>query len=107
YCAICWTEALQAAPSLMLGCGHIFHAECIQNQLKARWSSPNISFACLECPLCHARIQHGGKTLVPLLGPLEKLYSDISDKAMQRLKHLNLESCKDLTDPASNFYKKP
>lgn len=72
FCNICWVESLGSAPSVKLDCGHVFHYHCIHKQVSAlfqfvlteqvsgKWSSANIAFGFLECPLCTAKIRHEG-----------------------------------------------
>lgn len=53
YCAICWTEPLNAAPVVKLkSCGHTFHAHCLRARIAVKWDSAEINFSCLGCPLC-------------------------------------------------------
>ena len=52
-CNICFTSELGEEPCVQLpGCKHIFHAECIKNLLKHRWSTLRISFDFMACPAC-------------------------------------------------------
>ena len=37
-------------PLIKIGCGHVFHAECLRNHLRARWPEQNISWRFLRCP---------------------------------------------------------
>lgn len=37
-------------------CGHVFHANCVLQLLKHRWSTLKISFAFMQCPTCKAEI---------------------------------------------------
>ena len=39
YCNICWTEDLQSMPSISLGCGHIFHYQCIKQRVDGGFQS--------------------------------------------------------------------
>lgn len=105
YCAICWTEALEAAPVAALPCGHAFHVHCLEGQLRARWSSPHIAFGCLHCPLCQARLRH--PALAPLLAPLDALYESVAAKALRRLEFLGQQGRPELTDASSPLCGKP
>ena len=49
-CAICYTSELGSDPVVKLGCGHFFHEECVEQLLKHRWSTMQISFAFMACP---------------------------------------------------------
>ena len=51
-CNICFTSELGAEPSVKLACGHIFHAECVRNLLKHKWSTLRINFEFMACPAC-------------------------------------------------------
>ena len=51
-CNICYTCELQEEPSVQLSCGHIFHANCIIELLKHKWTSLRITFAFMSCPSC-------------------------------------------------------
>ena len=51
-CCICYTCELSEEPSVKLGCGHIFHANCVRNLLQHRWSTLRITFAFMDCPQC-------------------------------------------------------
>ena len=55
-CAVCYTSELGAQSCVQLTCGHIFHADCILQLLKHRWSTLKVSFAFLACPSCKAEI---------------------------------------------------
>ena len=51
-CMICFTEALSAAPAILLACGHVFHLHCSQSVLQSRWIGPRITFGFRLCPIC-------------------------------------------------------
>ena len=51
-CNICYTCELNEEPSVELGCGHVFHANCVLELLKHRWASLRITFAFMNCPQC-------------------------------------------------------
>jgi E3 ubiquitin-protein ligase MYCBP2 len=105
YCNICWTEDLKSAPSIQLQCGHIFHYQCVDNQLTKRWHTTNISFGFCDCPLCSRWMSH--PSLQELMTPIKQLYNDIKDKALQRLKFQNLEIAKEIATEGEIFYKNP
>ena len=52
YCTICWTSELGSEPCIKLGCGHVFHVNCIKSILENKWTSFRITFAFLNCPSC-------------------------------------------------------
>lgn len=49
-CGICYTSELGAEACSKLGCGHVFHTNCVVNLLKHRWTILKISFAFMSCP---------------------------------------------------------
>jgi hypothetical protein len=50
HCSLC----LDQSANLQLGCSHVFHDECILNQLKAGWTGVRISFNFMRCAECRA-----------------------------------------------------
>jgi len=105
YCNICWTEDLKSAPAIQLKCGHIFHYQCIENQLTKKWHTTNISFGFCECPLCSRWITH--PSVKEIMDPIQELYNDIKDKAMQRLKYQKLDNAKEIVGEGEIFYNNP
>ena len=55
-CTICWTSELEAEACVQLGCGHVFHANCVLKLLQHRWSTLKISFGFMACPSCKQSI---------------------------------------------------
>ena len=51
-CQVCQAGLLGEAPSVELDCGHIFHASCIRDLLRHRWSTQRITFNFMKCPSC-------------------------------------------------------
>ena len=51
-CAICFTSELRDEACIKLGCGHVFHANCVLKLLKHGWNTLKISFAFASCPSC-------------------------------------------------------
>ena len=37
---------------------HVFHRDCVQAKLMARWQGAAIDFAFLNCPLCARPMRH-------------------------------------------------
>ena len=42
---------------MQLKCGHIFHANCVIELLKHKWTSLRITFSFMSCPACKAPIE--------------------------------------------------
>eukprot|EP00475_Leptophrys_vorax_P003598 TRINITY_DN12116_c0_g1_i1.p1 TRINITY_DN12116_c0_g1~~TRINITY_DN12116_c0_g1_i1.p1 ORF type:complete len:305 (-),score=60.09 TRINITY_DN12116_c0_g1_i1:43-957(-) len=51
-CALC----LDSGCDLELRCSHVFHRDCIANQLTAGWTGPRISFNFMRCAVCRSSI---------------------------------------------------
>jgi RCR-type E3 ubiquitin transferase len=58
WCAVCCcacgamqVDALSAAPSIRLACGHVYHAHCVKQRIETKWPGQRINFKFLECPL--------------------------------------------------------
>ena len=56
-CAICYTCELKEEPCVKLGCGHIYHANCVIELLKHKWPTLRITFDFMSCPQCKAPIE--------------------------------------------------
>lgn len=54
-CGICYLEALARQPTIQLGCGHAFHADCLHQLISAGYSGAQIAFGFLGCPSCRVR----------------------------------------------------
>ena len=59
-CSICYTCDLGEQSCVQLPCGHVFHADCVLQLLKHRWSTLRVSFAFMSCPSCKAEITGEG-----------------------------------------------
>ena len=82
-CMICFSEALGAAPVILLQCGHAFHVHCCQAVLQRRWPGPRITFTFMTCPICKRDMSH--TSLDGLIAPLIALREDVRRKARMRL----------------------
>jgi hypothetical protein len=105
FCGICYVDALSAAPSIELECGHVFHVECVEQRLRNRWNGPVIAFQFLDCPLCAKPINHA--SVAELLKVARKFKDTVEAKANQRLVFEELLNDKQLTDKSSRFFRKP
>jgi len=56
YCSVCYCSGLGQEPSVILKCGHIFHMECLKQQVQKQYNGPRIVFGYLDCPDCKTRI---------------------------------------------------
>ena len=59
YCRACLCETVARQPSLRLGCGHTFHAACLERIVRTGPPGPAITFAFLGCPSCRVRTFYG------------------------------------------------
>ena len=86
-CTICYTCELQEEPSVQLTCGHIFHANCVLELLKHKWSTLRITFAFMSCPSCKKPIdiQHIDE-IYDEIDKLTVLRSEIQVQAMKIVK---------------------
>jgi hypothetical protein len=96
FCNICWVDPLCGAPTLQLGCGHLFHLACAQRRVQERWGNARVTFAFTGCPLCHVPMEH--PALARMLRQVGKLREQIERMAMQRLVHEGLERDPDIVD---------
>jgi len=77
---------------VQLGCGHIFHANCVLELLKHKWATLRISFAFMACPSCKQPIE--ANHVYEIADEIEKLTilrSDLQVKSMKiaRSQHLD------------------
>ena len=59
-CGICFTCELGEEACVRLGCGHVFHANCVRLLLGHKWTTLRISFGYLDCPACKQEISITG-----------------------------------------------
>eukprot|EP00043_Microstomoeca_roanoka_P019706 m.225465 g.225465 ORF g.225465 m.225465 type:complete len:4069 (-) comp17042_c0_seq1:290-12496(-) len=90
-CMVCFCGCLREGPCLMLGCGHIFHSDCIIKMLETGWPGPRITFDFATCPLCRTSLLQGDQNmlLAEALKPIQALYQDVRRKALMRLQYDN------------------
>ena len=93
-------------PSIMLGCKHIFHVECIKKRVFGRWPSPRITWDFLNCSACKVEISIQADhieihtELKMLLGMKKKVY----EMSIERAKYEGIDKEPRLRDPNDNFY---
>ena len=104
-CTICYTCELQEEPSVRLTCGHIFHANCVVELLKHKWSTLRITFAFMSCPSCKRAIdvQHVDE-IQDELEKLNILRSEIQVEAMKICKKQSLDKDPRVTTPGDFYY---
>lgn len=51
-CGICFTSELGEESCVRLSCRHVFHANCVAQMLKHRYSTLKINFGYMDCPTC-------------------------------------------------------
>ena len=55
-CGICFTCELGEEACVRLGCGHVFHANCVDMLIGHKYTTLRISFGYLDCPACKQEI---------------------------------------------------
>ena len=104
-CGICYTSELGEEPCVRLGCGHVFHANCMHQLLGHRWSTLRISFGFMDCPSCKQAIKLDYK--VPKLGVrlnrLTNFKKQIEKDAVQAAKDEGYHKEGRVVDP-NDFY---
>ena len=55
-CSICYTSELGESPCAKLGCGHVYHVDCIMTLLQMGSPTLKIAFGFASCPSCKAPI---------------------------------------------------
>lgn len=83
WCPICWTEPLNAAPAIRLGCGHVLHYHCVEAMIrKGRQSGRRLTFKNIKCPVCQALMRH--PSIDRSVEDLHSMYHKVKRKALQR-----------------------
>lgn len=83
WCPICWTDALGAAPVVLLACGHVLHHHCAEALVRrGHTGGRRLTFKSIKCPLCKAIIQQS--MLDVHVAPQFCLYEKVRRKALQR-----------------------
>ena len=107
-CSICFTSSLDEEPCVQLGCGHIFHANCVLELLKHKWTTLRISFAFMSCPSCKHPIE--ASHIYEISEELEKLYilrSDLQVKAMKIARSQQIDKDPRLSTPGDHYFGNP
>ena len=102
-CMICWTDPLSMGPCIQLSsCGHVFHAECLEALVAARWNGPRIDFGFLNCPMCKTRME--APELDAVLAPLRELEAKMEGKLELRAQFMRLGEAEEVTTAGSEYY---
>ena len=91
YCNICYCTAVGQDPSVILGCGHVYHLDCIKDLVKKGYNGPRIVFNHIDCPECKVRMD--AKQCPQLdqeIKKVQKFEKIVIDKAMERAKFEDL-----------------
>jgi len=110
YCPICFVEALEDAPCIVLrggdkGCNHAFHFHCARNKIASGYSGARITFGFRCCPIDKYPLEH--PALEPVLTPVKALQARVSELAIQRLDYESRRRDPDLANPGGRFYQDP
>ena len=101
---VCY-DKVKAAPTVLLGCGHALHAECVRGMLRTRWTTPRITFGFMGCPLCKTPVAH--PAFEELLTPLHELHEKVRTKAFMRLKYEGKQDAEAITAPGGKWHGRP
>lgn len=105
YCNICFIEGLGNAPVVLLSCNHYIHYACIEKRLKKKWIGPKITFNHCLCPVCNNWDDCPNVfDIQEIISSNLRLYSQICNMAIERLKFEGLNKDQKLTDPNSKWY---
>jgi len=107
YCIICYSEGLGASPMVVLSCGHYMHYLCVKKRLETKWIGPKITFNHCLCPSCNKWFDcNSVPELQKMIDENKKLYEEIKEMSLKRLKFEDLDKDPRLTDPNSPWYNK-
>ncbi|MES1919529.1 hypothetical protein MHBO_001344 [Bonamia ostreae] len=108
FCQICWVESLGAAPVVLLGCGHVFHSECVKTKLDKKWPSARITFGYLNCPLCKKLMDLKSEPALRSVFETEKtFFLKIREMAFKRIDLEGLRNDPKLSNKDSHYYNRP
>ena len=107
YCIICYSEGLGSSPMVVLSCGHYIHYFCIKKRLETKWIGPKITFNHCLCPSCNKWFDCPSiPELQRMIDENKKLYEQIKEMALKRLKFEDLDKDPRLSDPNSPWFGK-
>ena len=107
YCSICYSEGLGNSPIAVLSCGHYVHYLCIKKRLENKWPGPKITFNHCLCPTCNKWFDCNTlDDIQNMINENKKLYEEVKEMSIKRLKLEGLDKDERLTDPNSPWYGK-
>ena len=106
YCGICMVSGLGDEPSIILGCKHIFHVECIRKRIFGKWPSPRITWEFLNCSACKTQItiQADHRELSRELTILLTMKKKVYEMSLERAKYEAIDKSERLSNPADIYY---
>ena len=107
YCIICYSEGLGSSPIVELSCGHYMHYLCLKKRFETKWIGPKITFNHCVCPSCNKWFDcKSVPEIQKMIDENKKLYDEIVEMSLKRLKFENLDKDPRLTDPNSPWFNK-
>ena len=107
YCIICYSEGLGSSPMVVLSCGHYMHYFCVKKRLETKWIGPKITFNHCLCPSCNKWFDCPSiPELQKMIDENKKLYEQIKEMSLKRLKFEDLDKDPRLSDPNSPWFGK-
>ena len=107
YCPICYSEGLGSSPIVELSCGHYIHYLCLKKRLETKWIGPKITFNHCVCPSCNKWFDcKSVPEIQKMIDENKKLYDEIVEMSLKRLKFEDLDKDPRLTDPNSPWFNK-
>ena len=107
FCNICFIEGLGSSPIVVLSCGHYVHYLCIKKRLENKWIGPKITFNHCLCPVCNKWFDCPTvPEIKKMINYNKKLYENIKEMAIKRLKYEGLDKDPRLLDKNSPWYNK-
>jgi len=93
-------------PSIILGCKHIFHVECIKKRVFGHWPSPRITWDFLNCSACKQQIdiQEDHRELHTELKKLLEMKTKVYAMCVERAKYEAIDKSPRLKDPNDCYY---
>ena len=107
FCIICYVEGLGSSPMLELSCGHYMHYFCVKTRLETKWIGPKITFNHCLCPSCNKWFDCPSVPEIhKMIEENKKLYEEIKEMSLKRLKFEGLDKDPRLSDRSSPWFGK-